>query len=159
MNVISKAKRIARKRINDSDNAMEEAKKRWAAEEVKESRDVQKVWKALEHINKSKDFKLTKSESNNFGEIATLEQYLSFGKGHRRELSYLGTVCIQTRSYKWRGSDESPEQDCSETSLVFKEVVNDNLPNIISVQIDGGLTKDAIEEFKVSLANYLSNHV
>jgi hypothetical protein len=97
MNIIEQAKAIKNQVAAKEQKAHAEYEKREAKGKALEQDRYDKVWKALKHINESKDFKLTPSEHRVIhGGVARLEKYVSFGKGHKRDLHYLGTVCIKT---------------------------------------------------------------
>jgi len=158
MNIIKQAKAIRNQSAANDRKAQIEYEERETKRKIEKQNQHEKVWKALEHINDSKDFKLTRSEHGVWGGIARLEKYVSFGKGHKRELHYLGTVCIKNDLYMWRGSDESPEQEVSSNSLTFQRIVNDGSPRMIDVGFKNDVS-EAIPQFSRHLASILSEEM
>ena len=126
-------------------------------EQRKKKENKEKIWK---HIKKSfgndKEFKLTKNEYD--GEvIAKLERYIHFGIGQPKELQYVGSFCVQREYYMFRGADDCPEQECVDTYLNFKIIIN-NSAAIAAVKIsdDYDVSKKELDDFCEQMAHYIS---
>jgi len=81
---------------------------------------------SLKDLNKTKKLLITWDEKRGiFGEIATIEKKITFGRGYKPQWEYLGTVCVRVEPSEFCGSDESPSVTLYSTRLMFRKIVSD----------------------------------
>lgn len=162
MNIVDQAKAIKRQTEESAKWAQKELNKKLTKEELftRTRRQLleDKVWDAIKNINDSWDFKVSKAESNRFGEIARLEQYVE-RVDEDKKLCYLGMICEQTDYSTFCGSDESPEQEVSHRFLTLQETFNSK-DRYIAVSLDHADDNKgidaAIKEFTKMLASFIA---
>jgi ssRNA-specific RNase YbeY (16S rRNA maturation enzyme) len=158
MNIIEQAKKMKKqqKSAAELERIAEEA--RWAKRDAEKQQLRNKVCKALKKsLESTKTIKFTFVDGGNYGEIVLVEKWIDFGRGKKRELQYLGTICLQQHTYMWRGSDESPEEEVTGTYIEFKEILNGDA--IISTSTGCFKPEESIKSFEEEFAKYMVQHV
>lgn len=130
--ILNSAKKISQDKKREYDKKRKEMEEEMA-KPVKKDPYVLAIRRLLKPINGKDGFKVEFTDNDwgtgIFGEVAVIEHehvYTNSEGGKETSSEYVGTVCIQTERYMWRGSDESPEQECHAEYLRFRRIVNDD---------------------------------
>jgi len=130
--ILESAKKISKDREKKYREDRKKMEEEWA-KPVKKDPYVLAIRRLLKPINGKDGFKVEFTDNDSgtgiFGEVAVIQHehvYTNHNGGKETSSEYVGTVCIQTERYMWRGSDESPEQECHSEYLRFRRIVNDD---------------------------------